>query len=182
MEENPEKVIIEHKEIYSGKIVKLHVDKVLQASGATVIREVVIHPGGVTAIPVLDDGRIVLERQFRYALQKYIFELPAGKLDKGVPPEVQIADELEEEIGCKAGSIDYLTTFYTTPGICTEAIHLYVARNLVKCNQSLEEGEHLTVEAYTVEECIEKIRSGEICDGKTILGILWYKMFIQTVS
>ena len=82
MEENPEKVILDHKEIYSGKIVKLHVDKVLQSSGGTTIREVIIHPGGVAAIPVLDDGRIVLERQFRFAIQRYILELPAGKLDK----------------------------------------------------------------------------------------------------
>jgi ADP-ribose pyrophosphatase len=174
--ENPETAIIDHKEIYSGKIVKLHVDTILQDSGGTTIREVVLHPGGVTAVPVLDDGRLLLIRQFRYPIGKFILELPAGKLDTGQPPLEMIQRELEEEIGYRAGALSHESTFYTTPGISNEAIHFFIARNLTKCDQQLEEGEHITVEAYSVDECIEKIRSGEICDGKTIIGILWYQM------
>jgi len=172
---NPEKAILEHREVYSGKIIKVHVDTVQQASGRTTIREVVLHPGGVTAVPVLDDGRLLLIRQFRYPIGKYILELPAGKLDSGQSPTDTIAREIEEETGHKAGSLSYECAFYTSPGISDELIHLFLARNLMPCPQRLEEGEHITVEAYTLEECLRKIGNGEIADAKTILGILWYQ-------
>ncbi len=171
---NPETAVIGHQEIYRGKIVTLHVDTIRQASGRTTIREVVLHPGGVTAVPILDDGRILLIRQFRYPIGKYILELPAGKLDSGQTPQDTIARELEEETGYRAGILKHETTFYTTPGICNEVIHFFVAHKLTPCAQRLEEGEHIIVEAYTVDECLQKIRTGEIADGKTILGILWY--------
>ena len=173
--ENPETAVIAHREVYSGKIVKLHVDTIRQASGKSTIREVVLHPGGVTALPVLDDGRILLIRQFRYPIGKFILELPAGKLDSGQPPKETVARELEEEIGYKAGVLNYETTFYTTPGISDEAIHFFTAQKLIPCTQRLEEGEHITVEAYSLEECLRMVKTGEICDGKTILGILWYQ-------
>jgi ADP-ribose pyrophosphatase len=173
--ENPETAILDHKEIYRGKIVGLNVDTIKQASGRTTIREVVLHPGGVTAVPVLDDGRILLIRQFRYAIGKFILELPAGKLDSGQPPLETIARELEEEIGYSALDITHQCTFYATPGISNESIHLFFARNLVPCPQRLEEGEHIMVEAYSLEDCVRKISTGEIADAKTILGILWYE-------
>jgi ADP-ribose pyrophosphatase len=177
--ENPESVVLDHKEIYPGKVVGLHVDVIQQESGRTTIREVVLHPGGVTAVPVQDDGRILLIRQFRYPVGKFILELPAGKLDTGQPPLETIARELEEEIGCRAQVLTHECTFYTTPGISNESIHLFVARKLIPCAQRLEEGEHITVEPHTVEECLEKIRTGEIADAKTILGILWYERSIH---
>ena len=173
--ENPETTVLNHQEVYKGKIVNLHVDTIRQASGKSTIREVVLHPGGVTAVPVLADGRILLIRQFRYPIGKFILELPAGKLDSGQPPRETVARELEEEIGYKAAVLKYETAFYTTPGISNEIIHFFIARELTPCVQRLEEGEHITVEAYSLEECLEKIKTGEICDGKTILGILWYQ-------
>jgi ADP-ribose pyrophosphatase len=174
--ENPETAVTNHQEVYRGKIVTLHVDTIRQASGRTTIREVVLHPGGVTAVPVLDDGRILLIRQFRYPIGKFIYELPAGKLDSGQPPLETIARELEEETGYCAGSLTQQCAFYTTPGISNESIHLFIARSLTPMAQRLEEGEHITVEACSLEECLRKIETGEICDGKTILGILWYQM------
>jgi ADP-ribose pyrophosphatase len=173
--ENPESAIVDHQEPYHGKIVTLHVDTIQQASGRTTIREVVLHPGGVTAVPILDDGRLLLIRQFRYPVGKYIYELPAGKLDSGQTPPDTMARELEEETGYTPGVLDHGCSFYTTPGISNEIIHLFIARNLTPCKQRLEEGEHITVEAFTLEECLEKIETGEICDGKTVLGILWYQ-------
>jgi len=173
---NPEADIIDHKEPYHGKIVTLHVDTIRQASGNSTIREVVRHPGGVAAVPVLDDSRLLLIRQFRYPIGKYIYELPAGKLDSGQPPLETMARELEEETGYRAGSLIHECSFYTTPGISNELIHLYTARNLTSCPQRLEEGEHITLEALTLDDCLEKIRTGEICDGKTVLGILWHQM------
>jgi ADP-ribose pyrophosphatase len=173
---NPETAVLSHQEIYRGKIVTLHVDTIQQESGKTTVREVVLHPGGVAAIPILDDGRILLIRQFRYPIGKFILELPAGKLDSGQPPLETVAREIEEETGYCACTLSHLTTFYTTPGICNESIHLFVARGLIQSTQRLEEGEHITLEAYTLEECLKKIATEEINDGKTILGILWYKM------
>ena len=171
---NTEASVINHQEIYRGKIVTLHVDTVRQASGKTTIREVVHHPGGVAAVPVLDDGRLLLIRQFRYALGKFILEIPAGKLDTGQSPLATMARELEEETGYRAGELTEIFSFYTSPGISDEVIHFFLARNLTQCSQHPEEGEHITVEKFSLAECLQKIQTGEIQDGKTIIGILWY--------
>ena len=181
-DQNPETVILSHEEIYRGKIVTLHVDTIRQASGTSTIREVVLHPGGVTAIPVLKDGRLMLIRQFRYPIGKFILELPAGKLDSGQTPLETIAREIEEETGYCAGTLTQECTFYTTPGFSNESIHLFLARDLTLKGQRLEEGEHITVVFLSLEECLEKIRTGEIDDGKTILGILWYHQKYQAVN
>ncbi len=173
--ENPETAVLRHEELYRGRIVTLHVDTIRQKSGSETIREVVLHPGGVAAIPVLEDGRLLLIRQFRYPIGKFILELPAGKLDSGQSPIDTVAREIEEETGYCAGSLAHACTFYTTPGFSNESIHLFLARDLTPKAQRLEEGEHITVEAYSLEECLGKIRTGEINDGKTILGILWYE-------
>ncbi|MBN2318836.1 MAG: NUDIX hydrolase [Acidobacteria bacterium] len=173
---NPERDIIHHQEPYHGKIISVHVDTIRQASGGTTIREVVRHPGGVAAVPILDDSRVLLIRQFRYPIGKYIYEIPAGKLDSGQPPLETMKRELEEETGYRAGILDHECSFYTTPGISNELIYLYTARKLSPCAQRLEEGEHITLEALTMEECLQKIKTGEIRDGKTILGLLWHQM------
>lgn len=178
----PESVILQSNEPYRGKIVKLRVDTIALPSGAAAIREVVIHPGGVAAVPVLEDGRLLLIRQFRYPLQKFILELPAGKLDSGQSPADTIARELEEEAGYHSTSLEFACSFYTSPGISNELIYLFIARGLETVPQRLEEGEHITPEAHTLEECLEKIRSGEIADGKTILGIFWYRMNLELKS
>ncbi len=175
MEKNPETALLSHEEIYRGKIVNLFVDRIRLPSGKAGIREVVQHPGGVTAVPVLEDGRLLLIRQFRYPIQKYIFELPAGKLDSNQPPLETMMRELEEETGCRAGSMEYECSFYTSPGISDELIYLFTARDLTRLSQKLEEGEHITVEAITLEACLEKIRTAQIMDAKTILGVMWYQ-------
>ena len=174
-EKNPETEILSHEEVYSGKIVKLQVDFIRQESGESTIREVVRHPGGVAAVPVLDDGRIVLIRQFRYPLGKYIWEIPAGKLDSGQTPRDTIARELEEEIGYTAAKLTEMCSFYTSPGFCDEVIHLFAAHGLTPCAQRLETGEHIRPETHTLNECLEMIASGEIMDCKSVLGILWFR-------
>ena len=171
---NPETSLLKREDIYRGIVVSLHVDSIRLPSGRTAIREVVHHPGGVVAIPVLADGRLLLIRQFRYPLQKYILEFPAGKLDINLPPLETVSREVEEETGFRARSISLETSFYTSPGIIDEKIHLFVARDLEPVAQSLEEGEHITVEAHSLEECLDMVFSGEIADAKTILGLLWY--------
>jgi ADP-ribose pyrophosphatase len=174
-DQNPETDITSHREIYKGKIVKLHVDMVRLESGTEVIREVVRHPGGVVAAPFRDDGRLLLVRQFRYPIGKYLLELPAGKMEPDQEPLETIHREVEEEVGHRARTMDYQCSFYTSPGISSEIIHFYVAGKLEPVPQRLEEGEHITVEAYTLDECVEQVRTGEITDGKTILAVLWLK-------
>lgn len=174
-EQNPETAVERHEVIYRGKIVDLDVDTVRLHSGRTVIREVVRHPGGVVAVPVLEDGKLLLIRQFRYPLQKYILEFPAGKLDSGQSPLETAKRELEEETGFQAASMHQEFAFYTSPGICNEVIHMFVATGLTEVTQRLEEGEHITVESHSLDECLQMIKSGEIRDGKTIMGILWYQ-------
>ena len=161
--------------VYSGKIVKLHVDTIRQESGEPTIREVVLHPGGVAAVPVLDNGKIVLIRQFRYPLGKYIWEIPAGKLDSGQTPRDTIARELEEEIGYTARTLTEICSFYSSPGFCDEVIHLFVARDMVPCMRRPETGEHITPVSRPLDECLKMIALGEIIDGKSVIGILRFQ-------
>ncbi len=174
-QQNPETEVTQHEVVYRGKIIDLEVDNVRLSSGRIVIREVVKHPGGVVAVPVLEDGKLILIRQFRYPLQRYILEFPAGKLDSGQSPVDTARRELEEETGFEAASLHHEFSFYTSPGICNEVIHLFMAAGLTQIGQRLEEGEHITVESHTLQECLQMIASGEIADAKTILGILWYQ-------
>jgi ADP-ribose pyrophosphatase len=176
---NPEAFLVKHEEPYHGKIVNLHVDTIRHPSGRTAIREVVIHPGGVVAVPLLDDGKLLMIRQFRYPLKTYILEFPAGKLDSGSSAREIIARELEEETGYRAGSLTHECSFYTSPGISNELLHLFIARNLSPVPQRLGEGEHLSVETYSAEQCIDMMVKGEIRDGKTLLGLLWYARKIR---
>jgi len=176
--ERPETTLLGREEVYRGKIVNLRVDTIQHPSGKSAIREVVQHPGGVTVVALRDSGELLLIRQYRYPLQRFILELPAGKLDSGQSPLDTICRELEEEAGFRADTWDYGCAFYTSPGISDELIHLFIARNLSPVPQRLEEGEHITVEAHSLENCLQLMQSGEIRDGKTILGILWYHMKI----
>jgi ADP-ribose pyrophosphatase len=172
--DNPEAVVVKRDDVYRGKVVNLLVDTILLASGRTVIREVVQHPGGVVAVPIMDNGNLLLVRQYRYPLQKYILEFPAGKLDSNQSPLDTIRRELEEEAGYRATTWSHECSFYTSPGFSNELLHLFLARNLTPAAQRLEDGEHITVETYSLEQCLEKIKGGDIADGKTILGILWF--------
>lgn len=175
VKQNPEITVVKHDEPYCGKVVDLHVDTIRLPSGRNAIREVVKHPGGVVAVPVLEDGRLLLVRQFRYPLQKYILELPAGKLDSGQSLLETMKRELEEETGCRAEVMGYEFSFCTSPGISDEIIHLFLAKGLTHAAQRLEEGEHITLESHTLDECLHMIKTGEIADAKTIVGILWYQ-------
>ncbi|MDI3316904.1 MAG: NUDIX hydrolase [Bacillota bacterium] len=121
-------------------------------------------------IPVLPDGRILLERQYRAALDSWILELPAGKAEPGEEVEACARRELEEETGFRAGRLQELFWFWPAPGYSNEEIHLFVARDLRDGERSLDPGEELEVEALTVEEFLDAVEAGRIHDGKTLLA------------
>ena len=143
--------------------------------GDTVMREVVVHPGAVVVLPLLDDGRIVMIRNRRFAVEETLWELCAGTLEEGEAPEETAARELVEETGYRAERLEPLATFYTTPGICTERMHAFVATGLTEVGQDLEEGERIEVELVEPERVWRMVRDGEIEDGKTLTTLLLHR-------
>ncbi|MBK7632547.1 MAG: NUDIX hydrolase [Ignavibacteriales bacterium] len=161
---------------YKGKVFDHQVDEIEYESGNRGIREIAIHPGGAVVVPVKDDGKIILVKQFRYPLQKTLIELPAGKLDKGEDPLVCATRELEEETGYKAKVIKKLGEIYTAPGYCTEILHIYSAEGLIAGNHNREEGElEMEILEFSSNEIETMITKGEITDAKTIIGIHYLK-------
>lgn len=156
---------------FRGKVFDLRVDTIEYDSGNEAVREVAVHPGGAVVVPVKEDGKIVMVKQFRYPFQKFLLEFPAGKLDINEDPANCAARELKEETGYAAGKIERLGSIYTTPGFCSEELHIFLARNLVPGDHNREEGEFgMEVFECTPGEIGEKIRNGEIVDSKTICG------------
>lgn len=171
----PNLKVLKSEKLHAGKVFSLIVDHIEYPSGNRGIREVAQHPGGAVAVPVLPNGDILLVCQFRYPMKKFLYELPAGKLNPNEDPRTCAARELEEETGYIAGSLEKLTAIYTTPGFCDELLHIYLAVDVKKSGkgQQLEEGElNLTVETVPFQKAVSMIENGEIVDGKSICGIL----------
>ncbi|HEU24117.1 MAG: ADP-ribose pyrophosphatase [Mesoaciditoga sp.] len=162
-----EKVLNSSKK-FEGKILKLYVDEVELPNGHKSFREVVRHPGASAVIVLLDDGRIVLERQFRYPIREILWEIPAGKLDKDEDPFECAKRELLEETGISALKWQKLGYIYTTPGFSDEKIHLYFASGISNGNKHLDEDEFIEIKYFKVEEVEEMIMKNEITDSKTI--------------
>jgi ADP-ribose pyrophosphatase len=133
------------------------------------------HNGAAAAVGVLDNGRILMVRQYRNALDRFTVEIPAGGLNKDEPTIDAAARELEEETGYKCGKIEKLISIRTTVAFCNEKIDIYLATNLTKTKQHLDDDEYVNVEIYTLEELVDMIYSGKIEDSKTIAAILAYK-------
>ena len=166
---------IKSERLFHGRIIDLIVEDVEDTSGKIRRREIVSHPGGSTIIPLLDNGDVILVRQYRYPHKKFILEAPAGKLEPNEDPLTAAQRELQEETGYTADRYEKLTTLFTTPGFCNEVLHIYLATGLKKSKlgQSLDEGEQsLTVEYFPLSTVVEMIARGEIGDSKTIAGIL----------
>lgn len=161
--------------IFRGVKFDLERRSVPTGDGGTATREVVVHPGAVVVLPLLDDGRIVMIRNHRFAVEETLWELCAGTLEAGESPAETARRELVEETGYEAERLEPLTTFYTTPGICTERMHAFVAKGLREVGQELEETERIEVEVVTQERVWAMVESGEIRDGKTLTTILLHR-------
>lgn len=172
---SPPEVQITH----SGSLIKVEVHSWTDESGRKVVREVVRHPGAVVVVPVLDDGRVVMIRNYRLAVDDRLWELPAGKLEAREEPAEAAGRELDEETGCRAGKIIRLGEFFTSPGFADELIHLYLARQITRHEQRLEPGEDISVEIMTLDQALDMIKDGQIRDGKTIAGLLMYATFYR---
>jgi ADP-ribose pyrophosphatase len=165
------------EKIFQGVKFSVERRRVLTRDGGTATREVVIHPGAVVVLPIRDDGRIVMIRNRRFAVGETLWELCAGTLEPDEDPAKTAARELVEETGYRASQIEALTTFYTSPGICDERMHAFVATGLSEVGQQLEATEQIEVELLTRSEVMALVRSGEIRDGKTIATLLYYEAF-----
>ena len=163
------------EELHAGRIITVAQGHFEAPDGEAFEREIVHHPGAVCAVPVLDDGRVVLVRQFRGPVNAEILEVPAGKCDvEGEPPEVTAARELEEEVGLRPGQLALLCVFNTSPGISDERVWIYLARDFeeVEAHGHGPEEEHMTVERVDLADVPAMVRSGELVDAKTIIGLL----------
>ena len=158
-----------------GAITKYYKDLVQLPDGKTAVWDFVGHNGAAAAIAVLDDGRLLMVRQYRNALDRFTLEIPAGGLNPGEPTIDAAARELEEETGYICGKIEKLITIRTTVAFCNEKIDIYLATDLKKTQQHLDEDEYVDVKPYELSVLEEMIYSGKIEDSKTIAAIFAYK-------
>ena len=164
--------------LFEGRVVTLTKDTALLENGKTATREVVHHHGGACIVPYFEDGTICMVRQFRYAMQQELWELPAGKLDPGEDHRPAALRELSEETGLEAGELTYLGHIYASPGFCDEALHMYLARDLTRARQHLDEDEFLDVVTMPFDTLVEQVMSGEITDAKTVATVLKVKTLL----
>jgi len=158
--------------VYDGRVVKLRVDTVRKRSGKITTREIVERSDCVAVVVLDSKNRAILVRQYRSAVGKRLLEIPAGGIDSGEQPINSVRRELQEEIGYLPNKIDKLGGFYAAPGYCTEYLHLYLATYLVPGRLEAEDTEEIEVVRVPLSEIPALIASGEICDAKSVAGLL----------
>ena len=164
--------MLESKEIFNGRVIRVTVDKVQLEDGTTSTREIVHHHGGACILPVDTDGNVTMVRQFRYAFGEEIWELPAGKLEKGEDPFEAVKREQMEETGTTGENYISLGNLYPSPGYCGEIIRIWACRVAQKGEMHLDEDEFLEVERIPLDKAVEMVLNNEIPDSKTQVGIL----------
>ena len=174
MSESLRETRIDGEAVYDGALLHVRRDRVRLPDGAQATREYVVHPGAVLVVPVLDDGRLVVERQFRYPLQRVFLEFPAGKIDPGEAPEATARREMIEETGYAVERLVPLAVLHPVISCSTEAIRCYVGEGLRAVGAALDAGEYLEVEAISVDALCEALDRGEISDAKTMTALLMY--------
>ena len=166
------------RRVYTGRIFNVDIDTVRFPDGSTGELEMVRHSGASAVLPFLgdpagEDPHILLLRQYRYAAESYVYEVPAGRLDPGESPLECARRELEEETGCTAARVEPLTTIYTTPGFTDERIHLFMAVGLTNGEHRRERDEFMEVETLPLSRALELVERGEITDAKTVVTLLY---------
>ena len=166
------------RRVYSGKVISLDVDTVRFPDGSVGELEMIRHPGASAIVPFLSDPsgqdpQVLLIRQYRYAAEGYLYEIPAGRLNSGETPRDCALRELKEETGCSAGEVEHLFTMYTTPGFTDEKIHLFMATQLVTGETKHEADEFLELQPMLLSRALQMVEAGDIQDSKTALGLLF---------
>jgi ADP-ribose pyrophosphatase len=173
---------VSSRRVYTGRIIDLDVDTVRFPDGSLGELEMIRHPGASAVVPFLseptgEDPQVLLIRQYRYAANAYLYEVPAGRLEPGETPEACARRELEEETGCRAQRIEALTSIYTTPGFTDEKIHLFAAYGLTAGQVQRDADEFMEVKTLPLTETLAMMARGEIVDGKTIAALLFVAGF-----
>lgn len=168
--------VLSSKRLYKGKIIQVKLDRIVEPGGVEASREVVEHRGSVVIIPWLPDGRIVLVRQYRYAARQHLWELVAGSMEPGESVMRAARRELQEETGYRARTLKRLFSFYPSPGILTEQMHLVEARGLKSSEASPEADERIEVGEFSRDHIEKLLRNKKIVDGKTLVGLLWARI------
>lgn len=170
------------RRVYDGRVVDIDIDTVRFPNGSVGELEMVRHPGASAVVPFLSDPswgdpQILLIKQYRYAAEEFLYEIPAGKLNGDEHPADCARRELREETGCTADRIEHLYTFYTTPGFTDERIHAFMATGLTRGEVAHEKDEFMSLETVTLSQALELIKTGELKDAKTALAILYVAGF-----
>ena len=173
--------LMTRRTVYRGRVIQLVVEQ-FRAHGHRLVRETVVHPGAVVIVPLLERSRLVFVRQYRRAVQRYLLELPAGTLDPGERREVCARRELEEEAGWRAGRLQRLCRFYPAPGFTSEELTVFIATHLTPTPARPEPDEYVTPVILSLRTALAKIRSGQIRDAKTIIGVLLVRDLLRTRS
>lgn len=165
--------------VFRGNLLEVRRDRVLLPNGSVTGREYIVHPGAVLVVPLLDDGRLVFERQFRYPLGRAFIELPAGKIDAGEDPLQTGQRELLEETGYSAAQWQYLTTLHPCIGYSDERIVVYLATGLTAGAHRRDHDESLELFELSLPQAMDAMRRGEITDGKTMIALFWAERHLR---
>jgi len=171
-------IVLSSATIYDGPVFGLRRDEVIEPSGVRTTREVITHPGSVVVLPVLPDRRILLIQQYRHAAKQYLWELVAGRMDRGETPKVAAARELVEETGYRAERLRIFLDVFPTPGFLEERMFILLAEGLTAGEAQPEEDEKIISRAYNRKQLEEMIRGGKLRDAKSVAGILYYFRFL----
>jgi ADP-ribose pyrophosphatase len=164
--------------VYDGHFIKLACDSVRLPDGKAATREYVKHPGAVVILPLFDDGSVLMERQFRYPLDRVFIEFPAGKIDSGEDPLACAKRELQEETGHTASDWQFVCTIHNAIAYSDERLELYLARGLTAGERQLDDGEFLDIYKATATDLLAAVRDGTITDVKTVIGVFWLEKIL----
>ncbi len=170
----PEEKTLRSRSIFKGRAFNVRIDTVIDAGGQETTREIVEHSECVAVVPVDSNGDILLVRQYRKAIEKELLEIPAGGIDPGEDPETAVKRELQEEIGKLPGRMASLGGYYSSPGFCTEYLYLYLAEDLKDSQLYADDTPGIQTVRAKPNQIRRMIRSGEICDSKSVAGLLYY--------
>lgn len=170
--------VISSEVVYEGRVFGVRRDRVIEPHGVEVTRDIVTHPGSVVVLPVFPDGRILVIRQYRHVAGQYLWELVAGRKDGGESFVEGAQRELEEETGYRAKKFTQVMEIFPSPGFVAEKMAIFVAEGLTKGKAKPEEDEKITRRILTLRDAEKWIRNGNICDGKSVAGILFYSKFM----